>query len=753
MFNGQHYSTSGTYTATLTNAVGCDSVVTLNLIVNPAVQITAQPQDSLTLAEGSTGNLTVGAIHATAYRWQRLTGTSWSDLSNGATYSGVTTAALGIVADLSLNGVNYRVVVSGAAGCSADTSTIAVLTVTPVAAVRLSLNAPADVVAGGVRAAYRVSRLNSLNNPAGGPALSVTLSSDPTQGEFYNALTGGQLLTQVVIPQDSTGADFWFTSTVASQYQIQASAGGLSSATDTIVVNAGAAKGIRILAQDTAVVGDSVLLTGVIIDSLGNPTVLAVNIRVRLTSTDPTGIFIPDTIIPVAAGSSTYAYQYRSFISGMQTITATWLIEGTNNPNPARTVGTKAIYFLPGDAVSLDVLTQPADSAVTGVVLGRQPVVVLRDAYGNRVMRSGVAVAARVIPTGAVLTGNTVVFTGTSGEAAYGSLVLRGTTGNYRLVFASAGLGSDTSTAVYLLCPTSATTISQAICAPDSFLFNGQHYSTSGTYTATLTNGAGCDSIVTLNLTVNQQSTSVVNRDICQGDSVNFNGVIYFSGAHTIVLTNSVGCDSVISLNINIIPCTINIGVKVFIQGYYDTLLNEMKPLLYNLGRSIDSIATDTITLSLWSPVALSAPVFSQKAILNKYGIASINIPDSFSNNAYFVSVNHRNSFEIWSALPVVWTDSIIYDFSDNLSRTYSNGFHNPVKVLESGVFGMYSGDVNQDDVIDALDLNLSWISSFNSPGVDYWISDLNADGFPDAQDIDVLWLNSFGSFAVARPY
>ena len=179
----------------------------------------------------------------------------------------------------------------------------------------------------------------------------------------------------------------------------------------------------------------------------------------------------------------------------------------------------------------------------------------------------------------------------------------------------------------------------------------------------------------------------------------------------------------------------------------------EMKPLLYNLGRSIDSVATDTITLSLWSPLASSAPVFSQKTILNKFGQALINVPDSFRNDAYFVSVNHRNSFEIWSAVPVTWTDSLIYDFTSDSLSSYSNGIHSPVKNLGSGKFGTYSGDVNQDGIIDGSDINISWISSFNSPGVDYWISDVNADGIPDAFDINILWLNSIGSFAVARPY
>jgi gliding motility-associated-like protein len=44
-------------------------------------------------------------------------------------------------------------------------------------------------------------------------------------------------------------------------------------------------------------------------------------------------------------------------------------------------------------------------------------------------------------------------------------------------------------------------TITIAICQPDSYLFNGNYYSTTGFYTATFVSGSGCDSLITLNLT------------------------------------------------------------------------------------------------------------------------------------------------------------------------------------------------------------------------------------------------------------
>ena len=51
--------------------------------------------------------------------------------------------------------------------------------------------------------------------------------------------------------------------------------------------------------------------------------------------------------------------------------------------------------------------------------------------------------------------------------------------------------------------------INAGICAGDSYSFNGQNLTSAGTYSDTLVSSTGCDSIVTLNLTVSSADTSV----------------------------------------------------------------------------------------------------------------------------------------------------------------------------------------------------------------------------------------------------
>ena len=65
------------------------------------------------------------------------------------------------------------------------------------------------------------------------------------------------------------------------------------------------------------------------------------------------------------------------------------------------------------------------------------------------------------------------------------------------------------------------------------------------------TNSVGCDSTHTLNLTINNSTTSSSSATAC--DSYNWNGTTYTSsGVYTDTLINSVGCDSIATLNLTI---------------------------------------------------------------------------------------------------------------------------------------------------------------------------------------------------------
>jgi hypothetical protein len=95
-------------------------------------------------------------------------------------------------------------------------------------------------------------------------------------------------------------------------------------------------------------------------------------------------------------------------------------------------------------------------------------------------------------------------------------------------------------------------TITATAC--NSYALNNQTYTTSGTYVQTLANAnaAGCDSIINLNLTINNANSSTLNITNCGPYTLN-NQTYSTSGAYTQLTQNVAGCDSTITLNLNIV--------------------------------------------------------------------------------------------------------------------------------------------------------------------------------------------------------
>jgi hypothetical protein len=92
-------------------------------------------------------------------------------------------------------------------------------------------------------------------------------------------------------------------------------------------------------------------------------------------------------------------------------------------------------------------------------------------------------------------------------------------------------------------------TITETACG--SFQFNGKEYKYSGIYKDTIQNTTGCDSIFTLNLTINEVGETTISATAC--DSYEWNGVTYAtSGVYRQTLKSMTGCDSVVTLNLTV---------------------------------------------------------------------------------------------------------------------------------------------------------------------------------------------------------
>lgn len=96
-----------------------------------------------------------------------------------------------------------------------------------------------------------------------------------------------------------------------------------------------------------------------------------------------------------------------------------------------------------------------------------------------------------------------------------------------------------------------ATSSSTKHTACETYTWNNKTYTENGKYTYTTTNKAGCDSIATLELTINKQVTKNESKTECAPYA--WNGMsLTQSGEYTWTGKTTVGCDSIVKLNLTI---------------------------------------------------------------------------------------------------------------------------------------------------------------------------------------------------------
>ena len=93
------------------------------------------------------------------------------------------------------------------------------------------------------------------------------------------------------------------------------------------------------------------------------------------------------------------------------------------------------------------------------------------------------------------------------------------------------------------------------VVACDSYIWNGVTYTASGDYIYTTTATNGCDSTATLHLTINNSVSSDEYATICYGDAYFWNNIwCNTTDTYSISMTNSKGCDSIVNLHLTVLP-------------------------------------------------------------------------------------------------------------------------------------------------------------------------------------------------------
>ncbi len=143
--------------------------------------------------------------------------------------------------------------------------------------------------------------------------------------------------------------------------------------------------------------------------------------------------------------------------------------------------------------------------------------------------------------------------------------------GNSAAVYTGTNVyGCDSNVTLHLtVYDTFLTIINDSVCTNNlPYAFGGNNYTASGTYTFNLQSIKGCDSVVQLNLSVLPHYRDTFSVTICQGQVYTYNSNNYSNaGLYTNTFMRVNGCDSIRVLDLKV--------DTVFMQQVYDTICFE----------------------------------------------------------------------------------------------------------------------------------------------------------------------------------
>ncbi len=465
---GSHtYTNSGTYTDTLTNQSGCDSIVTINLTIN-SLPVAAINPATVAICVGSSATLTASGG----------TGFSWSN-------------SLGSNAQVSVSPANtttYTVTVTDANSCSAT----AAKTVTVYTLPNSTINGTGAVCAGSsvtltASGGTSYGWSNSLGSNAQvtvSPANTTTYTVTVTDANSCSA-TAAKTVTVNTLPNTTiSGAG---TVCAGSSVTLIASGGTGFSWSNSLGSNA------QVSVSPANTTTYTVTVTDANSCSATTSTTVTVNNVPTATISGPTTICAGLSATLTASGGNTYSWSNNLGATAQVTVApvtgTTYTVTVTDGNNCTATA-----------QQSISVTNAPT-ATITGPT---------ETCTGNSVSLTADG-------------GNTYQWADNLGSNATITATPSGTTTYTVTVTIGANCSATASHTVSVYQP-AATQLTHTMCQGDSYLFNGVEQTTGGTYTQTLQTVNGCDSVITLTLTVNALPsatiTAATNTSFCDGGNV-----------------------------------------------------------------------------------------------------------------------------------------------------------------------------------------------------------------------------------------
>lgn len=174
-------------------------------------------------------------------------------------------------------------------------------------------------------------------------------------------------------------------------------------------------------------------------------------------------------------------------------------------------------------------------------------------------------------------------------------------------------------------------------------------------------------------------------------------------------------------------------SIKCQTEGMYNLLTN--------------SWGKDTLIFSLHQIVTPFNTVEQQKVLPDTSGNSNVLFTKAVMGSSYYLTVNHRNSVEIWSKTSRLINAPIqSFDFQATKQNVLGDNL-----AQIGGRMCLYSGDVNQDGYIDFTDMTLIDNDAYIFKS-GFVVTDLNGDEYVDFTDLTLCDNNAYNFIGTIKP-
>ncbi len=183
-------------------------------------------------------------------------------------------------------------------------------------------------------------------------------------------------------------------------------------------------------------------------------------------------------------------------------------------------------------------------------------------------------------------------------------------------------------------------------------------------------------------------------------------------------------------------PSATTVSITLAVEGFYNINSGNLN-------------IRDTITAYLRSSISPFNKVDSSKAAVDSVSFTGNFVFTNVYTGAYYISLEGRNILETWSRSggDFIFAGSInSYDFTNSQAKAYGNNL-----TLKGNKYCIFSGDINNDGIVDAADLAIAdndafgFVSGYND-------SDVNGDLITDASDVQIVDNNAFNIVTSITP-